>query len=72
MRLGTRWIEHTRRNQVKNTFGEELRIVIIKIVDHDNEIVSLVRAIKKMQKLRTAILKITDRNYWGWKRELAV
>jgi hypothetical protein len=41
---------------VKNTSGQELRTVIIKIVDHDNEIGSLVRAIKKVQKLRTAII----------------
>jgi hypothetical protein len=65
MRLGARWIEPTRRNQVKSTSGQELRTVIIKITDHNNEIGSLVCAVKKVQKLQTVILKIVDRNYWG-------
>jgi hypothetical protein len=65
MRLGARWIEPTRKNQVKRTSEQELRTVIIKIVDRNNEIGSLVRVVKKVQKLRTAILKIMDRNYWG-------
>jgi hypothetical protein len=55
--LGTRWIEPTRRNQVKNTSGQKLRIEIIKIVDRNNGIFSLVRSVKKVQKLRTDILK---------------
>jgi hypothetical protein len=71
MRFGVRRIEHTRKNQVRNTSGQELRTVIIKIVDRNTGIDSLVRAVKKVQKLRTAILKIEDRNYWGWKCELA-
>jgi hypothetical protein len=63
MRLGSRWIEPTRRNQVKNTSGQELRIVIIKIADRNNEIGSLVCAVKKVHKLRIIILITTDRNY---------
>jgi hypothetical protein len=58
MRLGARWIEPTRRNQVKNTSGQELRTVIIKITNRNNEICSLVRVIKKVQKLRNVILKL--------------
>jgi ABC-type molybdenum transport system ATPase subunit/photorepair protein PhrA len=41
---------------VKNTYGQELRTVIIKIMDRNNEIRSLVRAVKKVQKLRTVII----------------
>jgi hypothetical protein len=58
MRLGARWIEPTRRNQVKNTSGQELRTVIIKIMNRNNEICSLVRVIKKVQKLWNVILKL--------------
>jgi hypothetical protein len=54
--LGTRWIEPTRKNQVKNISGQELWIAIIKIVDRNNEILSLVRSVKKLQKLRTVII----------------
>jgi hypothetical protein len=72
MRLGARWIKPTQRNQVKNTSGQKLWTVIIKIADHNNGIRSLVRVVNKVQKLRTTILKIMDHNYWGWKRELAV
>jgi L-2-hydroxyglutarate oxidase LhgO len=55
--LGTRWIESTQRNQVKNTSGQKLQAEIIKIADRNNEICSLVRSVKKVQKLRTGILK---------------
>jgi uncharacterized protein YfaS (alpha-2-macroglobulin family) len=55
--FGTRWIKPTRRNQVKSTSGQKLRIKIIKIVDHNNVVYSLVRSVKKVQKLRTDILK---------------
>jgi hypothetical protein len=55
--LRMRWIEPTRRNQVKSTSEQELRIAIIKIMDRNNEICSLIRSIKKVQKLRTVILK---------------
>jgi hypothetical protein len=55
--LETRWIEPTRRNQVKNTSGQKMRIEIIKIVDRNNGFCSLVRCVKKVQKLRTDILK---------------
>jgi (p)ppGpp synthase/HD superfamily hydrolase len=54
--LGMKWIKPTRRNQVKNISGQELRIVIIKIADRNNEIRSLVHSVKKVQKLRTAII----------------
>jgi hypothetical protein len=57
MMFGTRWIEPTRRNQVKITSGQKLRTEIIKIVDHNNKFFSLVRSVKKVQKLRTDILK---------------
>jgi hypothetical protein len=55
--LRMRWIEPTRRNQVKNISGQKLRTEIIKIVDRNNGICSLVRSVKKVQKLRTDILK---------------
>jgi L-2-hydroxyglutarate oxidase LhgO len=55
--LGMRWIEPTRRNQVKNTSGQKLRTKIIKIADRNKGICSLVRSVKKVQKLRTDILK---------------
>jgi hypothetical protein len=60
--LGTRWIEPTRRNQVKNTSGQELRTTIIKITDRNNEIRSLVRSVKKVQKLRTVIIGAESAN----------
>jgi hypothetical protein len=66
-----RWIEPTRRNQVRNTSGQELRTAIIKITDRNTRTNSLVCAVKKVYELRTAIFKITEHNYWGWKRELA-
>jgi chemotaxis signal transduction protein len=55
--LGTKWIEPTQRNQVKNTHGQELRTIIIKIAYRNNEILFLVRSVKKVQKLRTAIIE---------------
>jgi hypothetical protein len=62
MRFETRWIEPIRRNQVKSTSEQELRTVIIKIADRNNEIRSLVRSVKKVQKLRTAILELRTVN----------
>jgi hypothetical protein len=62
MRLGVRWIEPTQKNQVKNTSGQELRTVIIKIMDRNNEICSLVRVVKKVQKLRTIIIRARSAN----------
>jgi hypothetical protein len=56
MSLGARWIEPIRRNQVKSSAGQELRTVIIKITDRNNEIRSLVHAVKKVQKLWTVII----------------
>jgi hypothetical protein len=53
------WSEMDRtytKNQVKSTSGQELRTVIIKIVDRNNGIRSLVRAVKKVQKLRTVFI----------------
>jgi hypothetical protein len=47
--LGTRWIEPTRRNQVKITSGQ-------KFADHNYGIFSLVLYDKKVQKLRTTII----------------
>jgi hypothetical protein len=57
-----RWIEPTRRNQVKSIFGQELRTAIIKIADRDNGICSLVRSVKKVQKLRTVIIRAGSAN----------
>jgi hypothetical protein len=66
MRLGARWIELARRNQVKILFWTELRTAIIKISDHNTRNVD---SVKKWPELWIAILKITDCNYWGWKRD---
>jgi chemotaxis signal transduction protein len=57
MMLGTKWIEPTQRNQVKNTHGQELRTIIIKIAYRNIEILFLVRSVKKVQKLRTTIIE---------------
>jgi hypothetical protein len=45
------------KNQVKSTPGQELRTAIIKIADRNNGILSLVHSVKKVQKLRTAIIR---------------
>jgi hypothetical protein len=63
MGLGVRQIEPTCRNQVRNTSGQELWIIIIKITDRNTGTGSLVRVVKES-------VGIVDRNYWGWKREL--
>jgi hypothetical protein len=50
MMLGSRWIESTRRKSSEKHFWT-------KIADRNNGICSLVRSDKKVQKLRTVILK---------------
>jgi hypothetical protein len=62
MMLRTRWNEPTQRNQVKSTSGQELQTAIIKIVNRNNEIRSLVRSVKKVKKLRTAIIGVGSAN----------
>jgi hypothetical protein len=52
MWLGTRQIELAQRNQVKNNFWTELRMIIIKTVD----------SVKKWPELRTAIIRVGSAN----------
>jgi hypothetical protein len=59
MKLGARWIELARRNQVKNTFWTELRIAIIKIMDSN---LGAVDPIKEWPELRTAIIRAESAN----------
>jgi hypothetical protein len=69
--LGTRWIESTRKNQVKNTSGQKLQTTIIKLRTAIMGF-ALWFALIKNVKIADHNSKISDRNFRGWKREHAV